>query len=113
MKAIKLSKWQLKPGRAPAYLAFLKKLLCVDTASRYTAAAALKDPWVMGDDWTEAMIDTMLGEMDGAGIAGVPSAYSEANWIAHVAAMAQEEDGPGAAEPEPEPEPEGVEEDGF
>ena len=56
-----------------AYKAFLEKLMSVGTAERYTAADALKDPWILGDDWDVAKVDAMLAAMDDSSVRSVPS----------------------------------------
>ena len=66
--------------------------MCVSTTDRYTAGAALKDPFILGDDWTEAHVDSLLAELDDCSIYAVPSAYTEEEWLKAVAAIAQEPD---------------------
>ena len=112
MKLIQKSEWRLKPGKPASYQSFLGKLMCVTTADRYTAEAALKDPWILGDDWTEAHVDSLLAALDDSGIRAVPSSYTEAEWLRSVAAIAQESEGDGSGA-EPEPEAEDDEEAGF
>jgi hypothetical protein len=54
------ARYELAPERSVAYRAFLARLLCVEPARRCTAAAALHDPWVLGDDWTAGTVDGLL-----------------------------------------------------
>lgn len=82
--------------------------MCVSTVDRYTAEAALKDPFILGDDWTEAHVDSLLAELDDSSVGAVPSAYTEAEWLKAVAAIAQDADD--GVQPEPEA---ADEEDGF
>ena len=82
--------------------------MCVSIDDRYTAEAALKDPFILGDDWTEDHVDSLLAELDDSRVGAVPSAYTEQEWLQAVAAIAQDADD--GVEPEPEV---AEEEDGF
>lgn len=87
--------------------------MCVNPTERYTAEAALKDPWILGDDWTEAHVDSLLAELDDSTVSVVPASYTEEEWLRAAAAIAQDADD-GSPTPELEPEPQQAdEEDGF
>ena len=92
MRYLMAAKYSLKPGRSPEFVAFLKRLLCVDPALRYTAAEALADPWVLGKDWTAEAVATKIAALD-TSAATVPGNYdSRQTWVAKVEEMAGEED---------------------
>jgi serine/threonine protein kinase len=94
------AKYPLKAGRTPEYVAFLKKLLCPDVASRYTAAQALKDPWLMCDDWTAEMAQEAVASFQGELPAVVPGYYaSRYAWLAKVDELTGVEEG---TPPEPD-----------
>jgi serine/threonine protein kinase len=80
---VKGSYRQLKPDRSPEYMAFLKRLLCPDVATRYTAAEALMDPWILGDDWTVEAVQAKVAAMDSSSVV-VPSGYAQADWVEQV-----------------------------
>merc|ERR1711939_167339 len=93
MNAIRSAQYQLKPGRSAEYAAFLARLLCVDTAFRYTAVQALHDPWIIGEDWTVEHVDRMVSALDDEQAAmATPSDYTEEEFMDLVNAMVASED---------------------
>lgn len=72
MEAIKAARYRLKPGRSEAYSSFLAKLLCVEPSARYTAAQALRDPWILGEDWTAAHVNDLIMEVEAASARAPP-----------------------------------------
>jgi len=64
MRAICSANYKLKPGYSTEFHTFLGRLLHVDPATRYTAAQALHDPWILGTDWTLQHVDGLLTKLD-------------------------------------------------
>ena len=82
MESLQNARYVLKPGRSPEYRQFLSRLLCPDVSTRYTAAEALKDPWIlMGPDpWTAEHVDGLLAAMTQERIDRVPAGYTQEQW---------------------------------
>ena len=83
MRDLQDAKYVLKPERSPEYVAFLKRLLCPDVATRYTAAEALTDPWILGEDWTPEMVQATVAAMDSSSVV-VPTGYAQSEWVEQV-----------------------------
>jgi len=98
MKDLQAANYILKPERSPEYVEFLKRLLCPDVASRYTAAQALMDPWILaGED--PAINQAKLAAMDTSSVV-VPTGYAQADWMAQVKKVMDAKGDGGADEPE-------------
>ena len=98
MKDLQAANYILKPERSPEYVEFLKRLLCPDVASRYTAAQALMDPWILaGED--PAISQAKLDAMDTSSVV-VPTGYAQADWMAQVKKVMDAKGDGGADEPE-------------
>ena len=98
MKDLQAANYILKPERSPEYVEFLKRLLCPDVASRYTAAQALMDPWILaGED--PAINQAKLDAMDTSSVV-VPTGYAQADWMAQVKKVMDAKGDGGADEPE-------------
>ena len=64
MRAICSANYKLKSGSSAEIHTFLARLLNVDPATRYTAAQALHDPWILGTDWSTQHVDELLIKLD-------------------------------------------------
>lgn len=83
MRDLQDEKYELKPERSPEYVAFLKRLLCPDVATRYSAAEALMDPWIMGDDWSVEEVQAKVAALDSSSVV-VPTGYAQSEWVEQV-----------------------------
>ena len=72
--------YQLNSERSSEYAAFLRRLLCFEPAQRYTAAEALKDPWVLGTDWTTAYAEGISEAMDSSPVTFYPDVDAGSMW---------------------------------
>jgi serine/threonine protein kinase len=98
MKDLQAANYVLKAERSPEYVEFIKRLLCPDVASRYTAAQALMDPWILaGED--PAISQAKLDAMDTSSVV-VPTGYAQADWMAQVKKVMDAKGDGGADEPE-------------
>ena len=89
--ALEAAEYTLRPGRSPEYVAFMRRLLCVDVAERYTAAQALQDPWILGEGWTAAQSDWLAQVVAALGSERArPSDYTEAEFAALVEELAND-----------------------
>jgi hypothetical protein len=99
MADIQVAKYRLNPERSPGYRLFMKRLLCPDVFRRYTAAEALVDPWILGNDWTEDQMRAKVDAMDTSSVV-VPTGYAQADWMAQVKKVMDAKGDGGADEPE-------------
>ena len=87
MKRLKDAEYTLKPGRSPEFVAFLARLLHPDPTTRYSAAEALQDPFMLSAEFTAEGVAATLAAMDTSG-APVPGNYvSKDAWLAQVAVL--------------------------
>ena len=85
MRDLQDAKYVLKPERSPEYVAFLKRLLCPDAATRCIATEALMDPWIlMGGGvtaaWTVDEVVAKVDAMDSSSMV-VPTGYAQSEWV--------------------------------
>jgi serine/threonine protein kinase len=92
MRHLQAASYPLKPERSAEYRSFLSRLLCVDVARRYTAAEALKDPWILGDDWSPDSVAAVLSEMNTTTVV-VPTGFEPEAWLARVRRVMSGEEG--------------------
>ena len=90
MRDLQEAKYVLKADRTDLYRNFLARLLCPDVATRYTAAEALADPWILGfaaqtdgPVWTEEHVQGLVAAMDSSSVV-VPTGYAQSEWVEQV-----------------------------
>ena len=85
LRSIQKAQYELNPERSPEYVAFLKRLLCPDAATRCIATEALMDPWIlMGGGvtaaWTVDEVVAKVDAMDSSSMV-VPTGYAQSEWV--------------------------------
>ena len=108
MQRLLAAKYETPDYMSPPLLALLAKLIQPDVSKRYTAEEALKDPWVLSSDQSEAEVDGLIRQMSHGPIASISANVEPEHWMEKLAQCRQaHQEAAGAGEPEPEGEGDG------